>query len=223
MTIPLERFQPGPTDRAIFIGQTGSGKTTLAQYLCELRKYVVVLDPKGLIRWPGYTRVTSLNGIKQIHATRNPRVIYAPIYGELRNAETIDAFLQWVYERGNCTLYIDEVAAISSASEYPFHLGACYMRGRERRLETWAATQRPARIPLICISAAENTYCFYLKMRVDLQRAENDTGIPQEMIHALPKRQFIYTGNGPDMLRMQLNPETVTAMNRKAFPQPQPA
>lgn len=194
MTTPvrLSDIMPGPTDRAICIGQTGSGKTTLAQFLCATREFVVALDPKGLLKWPGYTRVTTLERAVALKAKEHPRIIYAPTYAELQDAETIDQFFQWIYQRRNCTVYVDETAAITDATNFPFHFGACYMRGRERNIEVFASTQRPARVPLIVFSEAEHVYCFRLNMPGDRERVEQMTGIPAEVIRELPKREFIY-------------------------------
>jgi hypothetical protein len=188
----LSEIMPGRTDRAICIGQTGSGKTTLAQFLCATREYVVVLDAKGMIRWPGYTRVTSLDRVYKLKAADHPKIVYAPSYEELQDADTVDEFFRWVYTRRHCTVYVDEVAAIATATEFPFHLGACYMRGRERGVEIWASTQRPSRIPLICYSEAEHAYVFRLNFPADRQRVEDMTGIHGETLRALAKREFIY-------------------------------
>lgn len=194
MTSPvlLSHLMPGPTDRAICIGQTGSGKTTLAQFLCATREYVVVFDAKGMIKWPGYTRVTSFEKVYTLKAKDHPKIVYAPSYEELQDAETVDEFFRWIYQRRNCTVYVDEVASIATATEFPFHLGACYMRGRERKVEIWASTQRPSRIPLICYSEAEHAYVFRLNFPSDRYKVEEMTGIKADTLKRLRKREFIY-------------------------------
>lgn len=186
---------PRPTDRAIFVGQTGSGKTTLAEQMCSTRAFVVALDPKGLLKWKGYQRYTTLDGMRRVvdaDPTKYPKIIYAPHYAELQDAEVIDEFFQWIYLRKNCTVYIDELYAITKNDNYPWHMGACYTRGRERKIETWGATQRPARVPQIVFSESEHVYCFRLRMPQDRERVEDMTGIPAPAIQALPKRRFIY-------------------------------
>jgi hypothetical protein len=188
----LSEIMPGHTDRAISIGQTGSGKTTLMQFLCETRRFVVVLDSKGTIRWNGYTRVTSLDRVYKLKAAEHPRIIYAPSYEELQDADTVEEFFRWVYQRRHCTVYVDEVASIATATDFPFHLGACYMRGREHGVEIWASTQRPSRIPLICYSEAEHAYVFRLNFPADRQRVEDMTGIASDTLRSLAKREFIY-------------------------------
>lgn len=154
----------------------------------------------------------SFGALGKLNGKKHPKILYAPSVYELSSSETMDAFFQWVYERRNCTVYVDEIAAVATATTFPFHLGACYMRGRERGVEVWAATQRPARVPMICFSEAEHTYCFYLKMRPDRIRVEQDAGIDADDIHALPKRQFIYTSLDRAIIHAQLNPDKVAAL-----------
>lgn len=196
MSVPgsLRDIVPGDTDRVLFVGQTGSGKTTLAQYLAATRVYFVGLFPKGIDSARGWTgtRVRTLDALTKLDVRKHPHIIYAPDPYELSDPETIDLFFQWVYERRNCTLYIDELYAVTSATVYPFHLGACYTRGRERRVETWGATQRPARVPQIVSTEAEHVYCFRLRAPQDRERVEDLAGIPADAIARLPKHQFIY-------------------------------
>jgi hypothetical protein len=195
-------ISPRPSDRAIFVGQTGSGKTTLAEQMASTRRYVVALDPKGLLKWKGYQRYTTLDGmLKAVNKApeKLPRVIYAPTYDELLDPDTVDDFFKWVYLRKNCLVYVDELYAITKNDTYPFHLGACYTRGRERQIETWGATQRPARVPQIVFSEAEHVYCFRLRMPQDRDRVEDMTGIPAESIALLPKRRFIYAPQEGDI------------------------
>lgn len=195
---------PRPTDRAIFVGQTGSGKTTLAEQMCSTRAFVVALDPKGLLKWKGYQRYTTLDGMRRAvdaAPAKIPRVIYAPHYAELQDLEAMDEFFQWIYLRKNCTVYIDELYAITKNDNYPWYMGACYTRGRERQIETWGATQRPARVPQIVFSESEHVYCFRLRMPQDRDRVEDMTGIPAESIAELPKRRFIYAPQEGDVSR----------------------
>src|SRR6266576_348530 len=108
--VPFDALMPGVTDRAAFVGQTGSGKTTLAEHICRLRPYVVVLDSKGTVDWSGYQLHRTLGTLVQSTA---PKLIYRPIYDELTNDETIDLFFNWVYQRKNTTLYVDEIYSVA--------------------------------------------------------------------------------------------------------------
>lgn len=184
----LEEIAPGLTDRAAFVGQTGSGKTTLAQEVCRLRPWVVAFDPKGMLEWDGYERHERLSALTKAKA---PRLIYRPVYEELADDETVDAFFEWVYERRNCVLYVDEVYAIAQGDSYPWFFGACLTRGRERGIATYIASQRPSRVPQVMLSESEHCYIFNLKLPQDRERMSDITGLEDTELN-LPKHEFYY-------------------------------
>lgn len=190
--IQARAIAPRLTDRAVFVGQTGSGKTTLAEHLLSLRRFVVVYDWKGLIRWPGYRRYVALDEAIEAGREGIARILYAPDLAELTDPERHESFFRWVYLRQNCTLYVDETSAISTATDWPFHMMGCLARGRERNIETWLATQRPSRVPAFIFSESEHIYCFRLRMEYDADKVEAMTGISSEAARLLPKRQFFY-------------------------------
>lgn len=188
----FESLTPRRTDRAFLVGQTGSGKTTLARALLSTRKYVVVFDVKGTLNWSEYVVTRDFKTLFSYDPEKVPRIIYRPYYDELQDESVIDRLFSWVYRRRNTTIYVDETAGITRADTYPYHLGACLMRGREMGIETWLSTQRPTRIPMITMSEAEHFYIFRLQMVQDRVRIESMTGVPQEQIATLPKRRFYY-------------------------------
>lgn len=205
----LEAVRPGPTDRAAFVGQTGSGKTTLAEYLCNQRPYVVVLDPKGLITWDRYAIHTTLASVVKAGAdiAKHPRLVYKPTYDELQDEDVMDQFFEWIYKRRNTTLYVDEIYAVAQGDNYPWHFGACFTRGRELGVSVYVATQRPSRVPQVMLSESEHVYCFKLKLPQDQERMADITGLEEEAIARLPKHHFYYAPQdgepqGPLTLRL---------------------
>lgn len=209
MVSPLQLAQlvPARTDRVFITGQTGSGKTTLARVLLSFRRYVVVLDVKGTLNWQGYKVFRSLDKLAGVKPEDFPRIIYRPDFAELRDPESIDPFFQWVYDRRRTTCYIDETAGVTQGDNFPYHYGACLMRGREHGVEIWSATQRPMRIPQIAMSEAEHVFIFSQRMMQDRQRVSSLTSVPLESISTLRKRQFIYAPQdgeitGPMTLRL---------------------
>lgn len=208
--VDFSNIVPTRNDRVAIFGQTGSGKTLLARALLEEREYVVVLDTKRRINWPGYVVFTDFNKMSDIDPTRVKKVIYRPSFDDITNNDgaLINAFFRWVYERQRCTLYVDELSSVSNGDTYPHHYGACLMQGRELGIEVVSGTQRPTNIPQIAMSEAEHVYCFKLRMFADRQRVERLTGIASNKIAALFKREFLYAPQDGEIvgpLSLELN------------------
>lgn len=199
MATDFAALVPAPGERVTFVGQTGSGKTTLARRLLEQRRYVVVLDAKGMIRWPSYTVCHSLTALTKC---KDERMIFRPPPLMTSDDDELEAFFSWVYLRRHCTLYIDELflPPAIAGDVFPPHFGACYTRGRELGVEVWASSQRPKRIPQVALSESEHTFAFKLKLEQDRDRVQELTGIPSERIAALPKFDFLYSRQDADVI-----------------------
>lgn len=218
----INAFLLAEGEHGAIAGQTGSGKTFLARQLLEQRPdvYCVVLDPKGLITWPGWLRFTSL---KKLTESESPRLVYQPAYGELRNAEIIDHFFGWIYERRHTTVYVDEIYAIARGDVYPWNYGACLTRGRERGISVLTATQRPAYVPGIMFSESSKVFTFYLKLEQDRKRVGFITGVDPDAIQSLRKHQFYFAPqddvvSGPYMLRMSSRTSTGPSHGTESAP-----
>ena len=192
--VELESIMPARGDRAFLPGQTGSGKTTLARAMLSEREYVVVVDSKRRIDWPGFVIFTDFRKLNDIDPEKMKRVVFRPSFSDIidNKGAVINAFFKWVYDREHCTLFVDELADVTDGDEFPFHYGACLREGRELGIEVFSATQRPTYIPQIAMSEAEHVYCFKLKMPQDRARIERKTGIESERIATLAKREFLY-------------------------------
>lgn len=198
--IEFSQLVPRRGDRVFVAGQTGSGKTTLVQVLLEHREYVVVLDVKGTMKWGGYTIFDQLKQLQKSDPEKIKRMIYKPRFEELSDRAVMNRFFQWIYVRGNTTLYVDELAGVCTGDNYPHYYGACLMRGRELGVEVISGAQRPTYIPQIAMSEAEHVYSFKLKMIRDRDRMEALTGIPSDQISALHKREFLYAPQDGDVV-----------------------
>lgn len=188
---------PGPTDRAFLVGTTGSGKTTLARHLLQSRQYVVVYDAKHTLNWPGYKRITRLRDVVKQDPRGVPRIIYRPEVREYRDPVVRDWFFRWIFQRKNCTVYVDELYLImDDGGMFPYFYHACVAQGRERKIEVWSATQRPFRIPIVIMSESEHFFIFRLQDRDSRHRMEEVSGLDEERVATLPKRHFYYAPVG---------------------------
>lgn len=206
--VNLNEILPAYGDRVGVFGQTGSGKTTLARALLQHRSQVVVCDPKRRISWPGYT-VVDFNSLNKIDPVKQPKIIYKPTFSDITDNKgaRINSFFKWVFERENCTCYVDELSLIARGDDYPSFYGVCVQQGRESKVEVISGSQRPMFIPQIAMSEAEHLYCFYLKLAQDRHKIENLAGIESEEIEALAKQEFLYAPQDGDIigpLRLQI-------------------
>lgn len=164
-----ERFGIGVDERALLVGKTGSGKTTLARSLIANRPYLVVMDTKAEIDLPGMRVVSGIDDLRRIKSDDPSPVVYRPDVTAGRDDH--DLMLRWVYERGNTTLYVDEVLAImEDAPTAPPYYRAILSRGRSRNIRTISATQRPASIPLLLLSETDHVFLFRLQLEEDRRR-----------------------------------------------------
>jgi hypothetical protein len=207
----LEELYIPADGRGLLVGMTGSGKSTAAKLLVEPYKYVAAIDPKGLLHWEGYKRVTTLKEFWK-ESSKTEKLIYAPEPHELRDENCIDGFFNIIYNQQNRFVYIDEVYAVSYRNEIPPHYHSILTRGRERGIGLLSAAQRPMNIPTVIMSEAESWFIFRLTMEGDKKKVEQSVGVSQEDIGRLPKRYFYYVKTDEDMQTPAL---TISLRTRK--------
>ena len=220
----LNELLPEPSERVFICGKTGSGKTFLAEQICQNFNYVIAYDAKGRlgldkqgrrVGWAGFKRVTTFAQVLKLSAPakigskepKEPRIIYAPVGKELRSDATINAFFEFIYKRGNCVAYIDELTGVTNRTHLPSYFHDCLVRGRELGVMIVASSQRPMDIPPNIIESAERYYIFKVKMPQDVKRIYEATGLNYDFMQ-LPKRWFFYvTEEGEQRGPLTLNLE----------------
>lgn len=173
----------------VIVGMTGSGKTFFAEKILAWRKYVIVYDLKGRIKWPGYVTCHSLESLMECE---QPKIIFKPPLTFSKDKEQVEEFFQWVYDRGNCTLYVDELMTTCFKGQISFWLLAILTRGRELGVSLISSTQRPKQIPVTVFTEAEHWIIFRLQAYGDAKRIEENFGIDAVSIQKLPKRYFYF-------------------------------
>lgn len=188
---------------------TGSGKTYFAEKLLRWSDYTVVYDLKGEIDWPDYRVVTSLETLFKLEVDEAPKIIFKPDFeGTPYGKEQADLFFKWVYQRRNCTLYVDEVMSACYRGQITYWLHVIMTRGRELGIQFIGSTQRPKSIPMQLMSESQRWAIFHLNMEEDAERIEKTFGIERTRIQQLPDFHFFYgnvkrrgTINKPFILR----------------------
>lgn len=173
----------------VIVGMTGSGKTFFAEKILAWRKHVIVYDLKGEIKWKGYAICKSFETLQECEY---PKIIFKPPLEFIRDKEQVEEFFRWVYDRGNCTLYVDELMTTCFKGQISYWLLAIITRGRELGVSLISSTQRPKQVPVTVFTESENWVVFRLQAYGDAKRIEENFGIDAESIQRLPKQVFYF-------------------------------
>lgn len=180
----------GAGDRVTLIGKTGSGKTTLALHYVSRYARVVIVDPKARLVLAGWPIVVGARAFEAAYP-KHPRLVWRPAptlpikapRGRPSQRTEFNDVCARIFKTGNTALYVDEVMLLADANDQPIAFNAILTMGRELRIPTWCATQRPSRIPPTVISEAEHVIVFALHRSKDRETvADNigaDVGIPK--------------------------------------------
>lgn len=197
-------------DEHVFVcGGTGSGKTMLCEaYLANVPSMVIKLDTKcealekkkrGLNMWYSVPdkEIEVIENLELLPECKKDRIIYCPVPEEM-TMEYYDALGEWVYKRGDCILWIDELMSVSdSPAKYPFSLKKLYTRGRFINAVCWSCTQRPSDIPSIVIANSQHFFVFNTPLPQDRKKLADSTGCA-EFNELLPKYVFNYARMGDE-------------------------
>jgi hypothetical protein len=175
-------------ERVLFVGKTRSGKTFLAERLTAKLPRMIVFDSLGRVNMP----------------TSTGEQIQAFIEGEsLRvKVETPEAFNQLVietFDTGFYVVYVDELYGLyDHPAKIPKSLSMLWTRGGGNHIGTWAATQRPAWIPLFTMSETEHTFLFRLKLPQDSKRINELAGLDLPPVPKSDPHGFYYWSDHDD-------------------------
>ena len=206
-----ERFGIRPNQRVTIIGMTGSGKSQLAEFLCREFNSLIVLDYKREIEWEGFTLINSEKELAKCGMSPEyNRIIFRIPYHWDR--KEYDAFFQWVLNRGNTRVYIDEGMVIGDNGSFTRHLKLCAVVGRSLGVGLITTVQRPVTIPKFLITDSEHKFIFYLEDDADRERVEqfckdvdwegDEDGIPHESFRFIHSRAGKKGHTGPYVLNI---------------------
>lgn len=160
----------------IIAGKTGSGKTFLAEELLKSAKRLVVFDIKNNLQERMNLVPDNKDNWRKFIRGKDIRLqIRAPLLSTSEFADYYDKQFRKVFYGADCVVYIDELYGVTQGSQSlsPFFT-ALYTRGREPvkdkrgsiiagNIGIIASTQRPAHIPIFCMTESEHFFVFQLQ------------------------------------------------------------
>lgn len=111
-----------------------------------------------------------------------------------------DQFLPWLramLKARDCMIVVDEVSLFCSPSKLPAEIGELVRMGRHRNLDQVFVSQRPADVPRILTSNADELILFGIREPRDLDYLRKVSGDAlARAVQALPKRRcIVYRGD----------------------------
>lgn len=207
------RFRYRPGEHVTVLGSTGSGKTHLCYQLLgqvsrpELPAVSLVMKPRDatvrrfakanghkIVRhWPPFK--TPFHGKPPGYVlwpkhTHDPDRDNATLWREFR-ACILDS-----YKRGNRILFADETAGLTDELGLKTECVALWTRGRSMGTGLWAASQRPAYIPLHAYTNSEHLFLAYEADKRGRDRFREIGGVDAKLVSdtvlSLGKYQWLY-------------------------------
>jgi len=210
------RFRYRKGQHLTIMGPTDCGKTTLLYQLLakaarpDLPALVLVMKPRDdtvrawarsmqarrVRSWPPPPRPPWTQGPSAY--TVWPRHTFDVDYDDWVLETVFRHALQDSYRRGSRIVVADEVAGLATDLGLGRDLGALWTRGRSMGTGLWAASQRPAFVPLHAYSQAEHLFLHHDPDLRSRKRYAEIGGIDPKLILEttanLPKHHFLYLG-----------------------------
>jgi ABC-type cobalamin/Fe3+-siderophores transport system ATPase subunit len=162
------------------LGMKGSGKTYLLKYLIKAARptgtrRIIIQDTKQVGDFDEYPTVNSL---KDLHKTvaANAITVYAPTPFEKYNPEYHESLYQWIFDRWNTCIVIDELTSIVQGNQTPVSYRDLTDRGRARHVSIWQGNQKPVFIPHAALSEADHFFVFDLLVKSDREKVASILG-----------------------------------------------
>lgn len=168
--------------RAAFTGKTGSGKTFAARELLAPMRRLIVIDPKMQLipdkKWR--LEAPTREAYKALRDGEFARIAHwQPPAVDDDGFPVWDSIFNDIWEIQDVVLWIDEMYMVAKNGRLSFPLRRLYTIGRSLGIGVWAATQRPAWVPVEMFSEAEWGFTFSLQIQKDRKLVAANLGYEQ--------------------------------------------
>jgi len=186
------------------VGTTGDGKTVLAENLCNMRKWCVVVATKK--------NDASLDGYGESFVKRKTwppdfherHVIFwtkPQDLGDFSNQRReVYNTLAHIYHSGGWTCYIDDVFYVSRTLHLESVLQMMYTQVRSQDVSLVGSIQRPAWVPVEVLSQSTHMLIFGLHNENDVETSAKEQGIRpiilKNAVQQLKKYEFVWVRKG---------------------------
>lgn len=196
-----------------FIGPTGAGKTYLMLPLLarsvseELPGFLTVMKPrdvtvtKFLEKHDSWRRITTFPPPPSVKAKPDGYVVWPhhthdPEADEARHEEIFRKLHRVRYVKGDCIIADDEAVSLVREMNMKPDLLRIWTKGRSNGAGLWAATQRPAMVPLEMYDMASHLFLAYDPDKRNQERFSEIGGLDPDLIvsvvQRLPKYHWLY-------------------------------
>lgn len=198
------------------IGRKGSGKSTVLADTLQTLDRLIVFDPMAEHDWTP-NELTSLDALREFFLWNKKRELWAANYVPSEDLEAdLEELSRLVYDRGDCTLAVEEIPLVASAGHMPDVFGKLVRTGRHRKVNVYWTAQRAAEVPRTLTSLTDEFIFFSQTEPRDLDaiaaRCGND--IADRVAHLGEHEHIVY-----DVVKRALRGESAPAVTS---PEPEP-
>lgn len=142
------------------IGRKGSGKSTVLADTLQTLDRPIVFDPLAEHDWTP-NEISSVDTLREFFRWNKKRKEWAANFVPGENLEAdLEELSRLVYERGDCSLAIEEIPLIASPGHMPETFGKLVRTGRHRKVDVYWTAQRAAEVPRTLTSLTDEFIFF---------------------------------------------------------------
>lgn len=172
-----------------YIGSTGSGKGVSVRALLKAERPARLLIWDPLNEYGAFCKVRTSDPVAMARAVNDTGAPFSVAFFPGKDVRTyerpFEQFCRVAWSAGRCTVLVEELADVTTASYAPPLWSSLTRRGRHRGLSLIACTQRPAKIDKDFLGNATYVRCFTMRFQDDQRALAAVLGVPLADVAAL--------------------------------------